>query len=133
MAEENYDWMADVDLDDIVDMKTVPNGTEAEVEILGIQTGTGDNGPWLMAIMRIAGEDFAKDISYFVPIPGASDDARQRNTNKTRLRAFFKAFSLEGEDRNDPTGWVGLVGRAILGEKDKGDEYGAQNMIRRFV
>jgi len=133
MTEENYDWMADQDLDDIIDMKTVANGTETDLEIIATNTGEKDGKPWLQAVLRIVGEDFAKDITYFVPIPSADDDARQRNTNKGRLRDFFEAFKIEGEDRNHPPSWEGLMAKAILGEKDKGDEYGAQNNIRRFV
>lgn len=131
-TQEEYNWFNTDDLDDIPELKSLPDGTEAEIVIMSTQTGVGGNGPWLRAILEIAGDDLAKDISFFVPQPSPRDTVKQGYANKRRLRAFFDAFQIPREDWNNPLAWEGLTAKAILKEEEKG-EYGKQNSIRKFT
>ena len=120
----------DVDIDSAVDMKTVP---EAEYNLTITEIEPNKEKFYVLTTMNIEGQDeFTRDVRNFVFFPKPGDDSKKINNKLVMIRDFCKAFGIEGEDRKNPTSWVGKRGSAILSEGDN-PPYGMQNEVKKLV
>jgi hypothetical protein len=71
-----------------------------------------------------------KDVSHFLYLPKADDDAKKVENKQRALRKFMDAFGIPySEDGVDLGNFQGCEGWAILKEEED-ETYGAQNRIK---
>lgn len=127
-------------MDDVVDLKTLPTGTEAKVRLLKFNTGTDKNGAdYYQPRLEVADDPYCKDFTYFLGLPSQYDDAKQMNQKKQKIKDFCLAFGVQPpptitavRELFDSGDLIGLEAWAVLVEKET-DEYGMQNEVRKFI
>ena len=113
-------------------------GREYKLRIVSANTWPAGSDPQaFMVRFEIVDDPYAKSPSDFINIPSTGRDAKEQNRYKLRLDAFAKAFGITGAE-TDENGmieeWKGLEGWAILKDPvDKGDGYGPQNKITKYM
>lgn len=124
--------LLDLNLGDIPDLVVV-EPDEYELRVLFIEQVTASTGkPMISARFEILGEPNAAEVYHNFMLPTGSEDERQSNNMRRRIRQFFEAFDIDFTATVDLVDVVGLTGWAILGERDD-EEYGKSNTIRRWV
>jgi len=128
MSEE-FGFM-DVEVDDAVDLGTVENGWTGELQISSV-IPNAEKG-YATVMLDIPGEEFTKRVRHMLWYPKPEDDKERVNNSKNKIKKFFQAFDINGEERKDPSSWVGRTAKAIL--KLKGSEqYGDSNEVTVFL
>lgn len=124
---------ADVNVDDAVELQTVQNGWSGELEITGVQPNAEKS--YILVICSVPGEEFTQSVRHFLFYPKPDDDKDKVNNKKLRIKEFFEAFNINGDDRKEPENWIGLSAKAILkieaAEPDS--QYGDSNQVTKWL
>jgi len=123
-------------LDDVPDLGTVPDGTEAQLQISSLEVRSQKpekgTGKFVMATFDIVGEPNTKRISHVMMLPAEGDDEKKRNSRLRAIRTFYEAFAIPTSGQVNMEDYVGNTGWAILAEEEDKD-YGMQNRVRKFI
>ena len=119
--------------DDVYDEVVLPVGTEAQIQIVSVDTGTDKNGGtyWRLRC-EILDQPTAKDITTFISFPGPSDDAKRVNRKKLSLMRMMQSLKMDLTKPFSQSDLIGLTAWVILGIQSS-DEYGDQNIIKRWL
>lgn len=124
--------LIDLHVDDAVEPRTIPEGTEVQVRILKASLEISDNNnEYILAILEVPTEPTAKDFRHMMMVPTSEDSEKQQNARKYRIKEFCEAFGLSTSSIN-PESWDGSQAWAILRETEH-ETYGLQNSVRKFL
>ena len=123
-----------LNLDNLPQLHTLPDGAEAKLRITEAMSGVGQSGlTWYRFRCEVVGDEEAQEITIFVTIP----DATVQETKKFRYTAeryvdFLRAFGLPTKGAvnmdSDP---VGKEAWALLSVKE--GQRGLENDVKRWV
>jgi len=121
-------------LEEVPELTTLPDGSEAELVISTIEVRVSKNtgGKFIYVIFDIVGEPNTKSITHVMMLPTDKDDDKRKNQRLRAIRHFYEAFGIPTSGSVDLSSFVGNTGWAILRE-EADEEYGTQNRIRRFI
>jgi hypothetical protein len=123
-------------LDDVPDLGTVPDGTEANLQIISLelkqQKPEKGTGKFIMVGFDIIGEPNTKRITHIMMLPAEGDDEKKRNYRLRSIRTFYEAFAIPTSGQVNLGDYVGNAGWAILAEEES-EGFGMQNRIRKFI
>jgi len=118
-----------LDLENIPDIQLLPPG-EHKVQILSIEEKTSKAGnQYLNVRLESVDAEMVGDIYHVVMLPRASDDKKQDARTRQRIKDFFAAFDVSGQNTDDLIGQTGWA--LVTVENDQNDE--PQNKVSRFV
>jgi hypothetical protein len=120
------------DFSDTHEEVVLPDGSEVKLRCMSAAKGEKDGRSWWLLRYEPMDEPYAKSFTVFLNLVNPGDDARQRNQTRLNHDKWAKAHDVYGKALR-VSDCVGLEAWAILGSKDKGDEYGPQNFVRRWV
>jgi len=121
----------DVNLDEAVELETLPDGTEAQLEIRAVDPNDEKN--YCRLTCGVLNHGMVKTISHFLFFPKDDDTNEKKNNKLLGLRTFFNAIGVSvSEFVANPDCLVGMTYWAILREEDS-DEYGKQNSVKRVA
>ena len=123
-----------MDLNDVPDLRTLPDGTECQVQLTGIEVRNRKNGPgqFLYCNFDVVGEADVKGIGQTYMLPTPADDEKRKRNRLAAIRDLYRAFGIPTSGQVELGVYIGNIAWAILGEED-GGEYGMQNRIKRFT
>lgn len=125
--------VVNVPMDNVVDLIAVDAG-EYKIRILQVNSGVDRNGnPYLMPRYEIPTEEYSKDFTDFIGLPGPSDDAKTINRKKLKYRDFCLAFGFNPAEEHVLSDFEGSETWAALGKRDNNDEYGEQNYVKKYI
>ncbi len=131
MEDNNMDFMANIDLDGVVEPKPLPTGSEVTLQIFQINPKP-EHSLVEYVCKIVEGDDtgVAPMVRHPLWAPKESDTAEQQNRSKLAIKRFYEAFEIE----------VGMpaeeqIGRqaSVLLRLKTDSEYGDKNLISRFV
>ena len=128
--EENF-W--DVNLDDAVTPKVLPEGTEAELKVTEVTFDA--NKYYILVVLKPQNiEGFVRSVRHFLYFPKKEDDAEKRNNKLVSLKKFAECFDVPWPP-NRPDDLTGHTGWVILTEKedDRGPLFGNINEIKQML
>lgn len=134
-------FLEDVNLNDVVEPRTVSGGEEYRLRILDVKRDDQDNNRlptdkngyrYLMPIFEIPDEIGARNFNHYIRLPSDDMSSKEKNDAKYRIKQFLECFDFDPDNPPELDGIGGAEGYAILGERSD-PEYGDQNTIRRFV
>jgi hypothetical protein len=95
----DFDFM-EVNLNDAIDLKSVPDGTEAKIQIMDAEP----NGEkcYVRCRMKITNQgEGIKSFSHFLSYPKPEDEAETKNNKLLRIRTFLQAFRIDEGQRSN--------------------------------
>ena len=116
-----------------VELTVLPEGTEAELKIIGVKIGTDKNGnDYIMPKFEVQGQgDTVRDFSRYIKLPGKDMAPKDKASVMKQLILFGKCFGIDFSGPVEEDDMLGLTGWAILGiEKDQEGE--DINRVSRF-
>lgn len=117
-----------------VELTVLPEGTEAELKIIGWKVGTDKNGnDYIMPKLEVQGcGDTVKDFSKYIKLPGKDQAPKDKASIMKQLMTFGKCFGIDFSKPVSENDALGCIGWAILGiEKDmEGEDI---NKVNRFI
>lgn len=132
--------IADINLNELAELKALPEGTESRVRVTGIpevNTKEKDGSQYIRVRLCVFQEPDVKDISYFIGLPDEQFDDKQNADRGRRLKKFCEGFDIDmgtGSVRailDNIASWEGLEAWAILGFSND-DQYGEQNHVKKL-
>lgn len=117
-----------------IELDVLAEGTEAELKIIGMRTGTDKNGNDYISVMfeTLGYGENVRDFSRFIGLPGDKRTAKENVSAMSLLSKFAKAFGIDLSSPFSEDDVVGKRGWAILGiEKDQDGE--PVNKVNKFV
>lgn len=129
----DLDFLQDVNVDDAVALQIVQNGWQGELEITAVQPNAEKS--YVLVICSIPGEEFTQSVRHFLFFPKSDDDKDKVNNKKLRIKEFFEAFGINGDDRREPENWIGLSAKAILKIEAAApdSQYGDSNQVTKWL
>lgn len=112
---------------------------EGEYRVRVVYADANEDKGFVIVRTELTDHPFAKEVGIFLNLPGAGRTEKEENRNMLRIKEFYECFSFDPSvnyevNNQIPEGWVGAEGWVILGPPiDKGDGYGPQNNVRRFI
>ncbi len=124
----------EINLDDVVEPRTVDADEEVELRIVDVRKDTDKNGyPYYLPRFEVVGDDYAKEFTQFVRIPHSDLNAKESNNAKYRLKVFFDTFDIDYSRGVSTEDMVGKTGWAILGVRDNDFTNEEENYVKRFI
>lgn len=119
-----------VDVETAVELATVQNGYEGEVQIISVEPNAEKS--YVTVRLEIVGQELTKKVRHPLWFPKPDDDDEKKNNKLLAIKRFFEAFDINGDARRDPMGWVGMSARALL-KLETSDQWGDQNEVQTFL
>ena len=129
-----FSFMAETDLDNIVDVPLLPEGWEGEVRI----TEATPNGEkyYLRTFLQPIGvenEEYYK-IQHLVFFPKPDDDSVKVNNKKKGIVNFLQAFGADQQEAfSNPDSLVGKQANVLLGIEPADGQWPEKNKVNKFL
>ena len=125
------DSFIDIEVGDAVELEAVPEGSY-NVLCRDAEVREGNKGPYILLRLEIPDEMSSKGITDVMMLPQPSNDPKQQNNRKLRLRKACEAFGVSYEGGFDVQDFINQEAEAALGIEES-EQYGRQNRVRRYV
>ena len=117
-----------------IELDVLAEGTEAELKIIGLRSGTDKNGnQYISPMFEVLGYgENVRDFSRYIGLPGEGRTAKENVSAMGMVSKFAKAFGIDLSSPFSEEDVVGKRGWAILGiEKDQDGE--PVNKVNKFI
>ena len=124
----------DVDVEEAQELKTADDNSEQDVAIADC-VPEGEKC-YVLVYLHMYNLEFHKRIKHFLAFPKPDDDEEKKNNKLLRIKSFYEAFNIEGEDRHNPDAWEGRTARVVVGvesDQEKVEQFGQQNRVKTFL
>ncbi len=133
--DNNYSFMAEVNLDDAVEPELLEEGWEGEVRVTEVEASAEKN--YLRLALEPQGVENGefRSIRHLVFYPKLADGAVKVNNKKIAIKNFLKAFGVEQSDLGDGQCLVGSTVPVIVGIEPPSEDgkWPSKNKINRFL
>ena len=123
--------LLDYNLDEVPELKTLPDGEEVQVRIVkGSRKDSKKGDPMVEVVLDTPAYTDVAYIYHYIMLPNDKMDKRQKENALRNIKTFKEAFDLPwpldpDQDLSGQTTW------AILKEED--GDIGLRNSIKKFV
>ena len=126
------DW-SEFGFEDTKEPFTLPDGTEAQMQILAVSKTTSQKGNTGYSIrMEVEDEPYAKEVFHYLMLPNKDQTEKARNNTKWMFLQFASCFGVDLSSPSSPEDeWAGYEGWCILGIQEDA-QYGRRNIIKEF-
>ena len=128
--------LLDINIDDAIDLQTIPDGTEVELRIKHAEIAAKKDDPTrfnLMVVLEDPTDVSVDDIKIWLAVPTEatkSEDPKKYNKQVLRIKKFYECFGISSPQSTEEL--VGSTGYCVVGESED-PQYGLQNYVREFV